>query len=78
MHGQAGFRHGYRTEDNLTVLQVLCYLAQLERAPLYVVFVDLTKAYDSVDRTTLFEAMVYELGVALGTVAILHRMYLDV
>ena len=53
-------------------------MAQLERAPLYVVFVDLTKAYDSVDGTTLFAAMVHELGVALGTVAILRRMYSDV
>ena len=53
-------------------------MARLERAPLYVVFVDLTKAYDSVDRTTLFEAMVHELGVAPGTVAILRRMYADV
>ena len=53
-------------------------MAQLERAPLYVVFVDLTKAYDSVDRTTLFEAMVHELGIALGTVSILRQMYLDV
>ena len=53
-------------------------MARLERAPLYVVFVDLTKAYDSVDRTTLFEAMVHELGVAPGTVAVLRRMYSDV
>ena len=42
------------------------------------VFVDLTKAYDSVDRTTLFEAMVHELGVKPGTVAILRRMYSDI
>ena len=53
-------------------------MARLERAPLYVVFVDLTKAYDSVDRTTLFEAMVHELGVEPGTVDILRRMYSDV
>ena len=52
-------------------------MARVERAPLYVVFVDLTKAYDSVDRKTLFEAMVHELGIALGTVSILRRMYLD-
>ena len=52
-------------------------MARLERAPLYVVFVDLTKAYDSVDRTTLFEAMVHELGVASETVSLLCRMYSD-
>ena len=42
------------------------------------VFVDLTKAYDSVDRTVLYEALVRELGVSPGTVATLRRMYTDV
>ena len=53
-------------------------MAQLDRAPLYVVFVDLTKAYDSVDRTTLLAALVHELGITPGTVSILRRMYSDV
>ena len=53
-------------------------MARVERAPLYVVFVDLTKVYDSVDRTTLFEAMVHELGIAPGTVSILRQMYSDI
>ena len=42
------------------------------------VFVDLTKAYNSVDRTVLYEALVRELGVSPGTVATLRRMYTDV
>ena len=42
------------------------------------VFVDLRKAYDGVDRTALFGALVNELGVAPGVVATLRRMYADV
>ena len=46
--------------------------------PLFVLFVDLQKAYDCVDRTLLFSALVHELGVAPGVVAALRRMYTEV
>ena len=42
------------------------------------VFVDLRKAYDRLDHTTLFGALVDELGVVQGVVATLHCMYADI
>ena len=42
------------------------------------VFVDLRKAYDGVDRTALFGAFVNELGVMPGVIATLRHMYSDV
>ena len=48
------------------------------QAPLYACFVDLRKAYDCIDRSKLFTALVAELGVDAGLVAMLQRMYTDV
>ena len=42
------------------------------------VFVDLCKAYDGVDWTALFSALVNDLGVAPSIIATLHHMYADV
>ena len=42
------------------------------------VFVDLRKAYDGVDCTALFGALVNELGVVPGVVATLYCMYTDI
>ena len=42
------------------------------------VFVDLGRAYDGVDRTALFGALINELGVAPGVVATLSCMYADI
>ena len=41
-------------------------------------FVDLRKAYDGVNRTALFGALVNKLGVAPDVVATLRHMYADV
>ena len=47
-------------------------------SPLYMCFVDLQKAYDTVDRSKLYGALATELGVVPGLVAILRQMYTDV
>ena len=50
-------------------------MARVARSPLFAAFIDLCKAYDSIDRGALFTAFVDELGVELGTVAALRWMY---
>ena len=45
---------GYRTEDHLCILQSMIQLARADRIPLYILFVDLRKAYDGIDRTLLY------------------------
>ena len=51
---QSGFRPNRSTTDMIFVICRLQELARRKRIPLYVCFMDLTKAYDSVDRTLLW------------------------
>ena len=48
---QSGFRPNRSTTDMMFVIRRLQELARKKRIPLYVCFIDLSKAYDSVDRT---------------------------
>ena len=54
---QSGFRPNRSTTDMLFVIRRLQELAQKKRIPLYVYFIDFTKAYDSVDRTLLWTVL---------------------
>ena len=51
---QSGFRPNRSTTDMMFVIRRLHELARKKRISLYVCFIDLTKAYDSVDRTFLW------------------------
>ena len=50
-------------EDNAAVLQTIFEWGTVAKSPVFAVFVDLVKAYDSVVRSKLFEALVAKLGV---------------
>ena len=54
---QRGFRPNRSTIDMMFVIRWLQELALRKRIPLYVCFIDLTKAYDSIDRTLLWTAL---------------------
>ena len=54
MEEQSGYRPNRSTTDMMFVISRLQELARKKRIPLYVCFIDLTKAYDSVDRTLLW------------------------
>ena len=51
---ERGFRLNRSTTDMMFAIRWLQELARKKRIPLYVCFIDLTKAYDSVDRTLLW------------------------
>ena len=51
---QCGFRPGRSTVDMMSVVRCLQELGRKEGVPLYTCFVDLQKAYDSVDRSLLW------------------------
>ena len=50
---QRGLRRNRSTTDMMFVIRRLQELVRKKRIPLHVCFIDLTKAYDSVDRTLL-------------------------
>ena len=54
---QSGFRPNRSTTDMVFVIRRLQELVWKKRIPLYVCFIDLTKAYDSVDRTLLWTVL---------------------
>ena len=54
---QSDFRPNRSTTDMMFVIRRLQELARKKRIPLYVCFIDLTKAYDSVDRTLLWTVL---------------------
>ncbi|KAI5804107.1 hypothetical protein DFH27DRAFT_459274, partial [Peziza echinospora] len=52
---QIGFRKGHRTTNNLFLLQTLVNHSLISlKTPLYLVLVDLTKAFNLVNRQILF------------------------
>ena len=54
---QSGFRPKRSTTDMMFVIRRLQELVRKKRIPLYVCFIESTKAYDSVDRTLLWTVL---------------------
>ena len=62
---QAGFRKNARLEDNILILTTAIEHAQQNRTPLYIIFIDLEKAYDTIDRGLLWNTLLTELDIDL-------------
>ena len=75
--GQYGFRKGRGTADAAFVLSHVVETYGARRKPVYAVFVDFRKAYDSVDRDTLWRCLA-QLGVRGNMLQTLRDMYGDV
>jgi hypothetical protein len=72
---QAGFRKGYSTVDNCFILDTLRAQALSRRGKkLYVCFVDMRRAFDSVLRPLLFYKL-YQLGIRGPFLGLLQSMY---
>ena len=56
------------------VIRRLQELAQKKRIPLYVCFIDLTKAYDSVDRTLLWTVLA-RFGVPQNMISVIRQFH---
>ena len=54
---QAGFRRGRSCTDQIATLRIILEQSLEWRSPLYVNFVDYEKAFDSVDRTSLWKLL---------------------
>ena len=66
---QAGFREGYSTIDHVYVLNALIQLFILKRKHVYCAFIDLQKAFDSINRTKLWNKLLsYNINVKVLTI----------
>ena len=71
---QSGFRPNRSTTDMMFVIRRLQELARKKRIPLYVRFIDLTKAYDSVDRTLLWTVLA-SFGVPQNMISVIRQFH---
>lgn len=71
---QNGFRQNHRTADNIFILRTLHEKALQHRTPLLLAQIDIRKAFDSVDRASLFE-MLYAKGIHGPLIDTLRRAY---
>ena len=71
---QSGFRPNRSTTDKVFVIRRLQELARKKRIPLYVCFIDLTKAYDSVGRTLLWTVLV-RFGVPQNIISVIRQFH---
>ena len=71
---QSGFRPNRSTTDMMFVIRWLQELARTKRIPLYLYFIDLTKSYDSVDRTLLWTVLA-RFGVPQNMISVIRQFH---
>jgi hypothetical protein len=71
---QNGFRNGRSTIDSLLVSRLLSSSARKRGFNLYKCFIDLTKAYDKVNREILWEVLKHR-GVPSGMINLIKGMH---
>ncbi|XP_023319410.1 uncharacterized protein LOC111694680 [Trichogramma pretiosum] len=72
--GQAGFRKGRSTMDNLFVMKYLVQKAKKDKEKIYATFIDLKKAFDTVNRKKLWECM-SRLGISDYLIERIKQLY---
>ena len=71
---QSGFRPNRSNTDMMFVIRRLQELARKKQIPLYVCFIDLTQAYDSVDRTLLWTVLA-RFGTPQIMISVIHQFH---
>ena len=71
---QAGFRDGYSTLDHIFVLHSLLELYLSKKKRIYCAFVDFKKAFDLVDRSSLWAKMI-SVGINGNVIRVVYNMY---
>ena len=75
--GQAGFRPGYTAMDNLQILQAFMEKWLTTNSRLYMCFIDMRKAFDMVDRQTLWYKLI-NMGLTGKVLRLFKSMYEEV
>jgi hypothetical protein len=73
---QAGFRQDRSCTDHIATLRIIIEQSIEWQSPLYTTFVDFEKAFDSVDRETIWKLMQH-YGIPPKLVSIIQQLYED-
>ena len=73
---QNGFRKERGSSDNSFILDTIIWKSKGKRSPLHLSFLDISKAYDSVNREILWKRL-YKLGIRGEFLACLKALYND-
>lgn len=71
---QAGFRHSYSTMDHIHSINLLIQKSIEYNFPLYLLFIDYRRAFDSISHKHLFEAL-QDMGVHIKYLRIIYNLY---
>jgi hypothetical protein len=74
---QNGFRKGRSTIDHLSTLTSIIETRQLKRKPTFAAFIDMKKAYYSMDRVLVFTKL-HDIGIVGNMYEALLSLYNDV
>jgi hypothetical protein len=72
---QSGFRRRYRVEDNSVLLKIAIEKCHFMKGSLYCLFIDLKKAYDSINRARLWEVLVTSVPEAVDITKCIRQLY---
>ena len=73
---QAGFRQDRSCTDHIATLRIIIEQSIEWQSPLYTIFVDFEKAFDSVDRETIWKLMKH-YGIPQKLINIIQQLYED-
>jgi Reverse transcriptase (RNA-dependent DNA polymerase) len=73
---QAGFRRGYSTMDHIQVVREIIERYQEYKLPLYLGFIDYEKAFDSIKKFSIIDALSNQ-GISRRYINILNSIYSD-
>jgi hypothetical protein len=73
---QSGFRKHYRVEDNAVILRTIMEKCAYLKSTTYFMFIDMRKAYDSVNRAKLWESLTTLLPDSHDLLAVIKQLYI--
>lgn len=74
--GQAGFRKGRSTIENIFILDHLSQMAKIKKEKLYALFIDLRAAFDMVDRNLLWDIL-EKVGISKYLIERIKELYTE-
>ena len=74
---QGAFRNGCRCEDHILTLKGLCSIRKAKKLKTYLGFIDVSKAFDTLNRNVLFNH-IWQSGIQGKAWQMVHMLYKQV